>query len=93
MVIGLYCAILILPSTIAGFFLVRRLGPALTFVGILAVFSLTAMGIWSSLAPLFNPAQGLVAMIAEVVVASTISGVRLPIVSRLVTAASRPPHS
>lgn len=93
MIVTLSLAIVILPSTIVGFLLARRVSRALTFLGMLAAFFLTVAGLWSSLNPLFNSTQGVVALIAEIVVASTVSSVRLPIVTRLASTLSRPPQS
>ena len=77
--------LLVVPSAIVGFLLVRRASKAMALVGMLATFALTALALWSSLTPLVASTQGRLYLIAEIVVALFVAGFKLPFIGRLYT--------
>lgn len=83
MAIASFGLVFIVPSAVVGFLLARRGNRILAFLAMMLVFALTVFLIWSSLGPLFGSTEGRLILAVQVLVALTVAGVRLPMISRL----------
>jgi hypothetical protein len=88
MVVGLFFLRFILPAVIVGFVVRRRASRAFAFVAMLLVSAVTAFVIWGSLRPLFTT-EGLFVIAVHVLVALTVVGVRVPLISKIPSALQR----
>jgi len=82
MVLAMWGMLLIVPSAVVGFLLARRASRLLIFLTMFLVFGLTVFAAWSSLRPLVNSSEGILALVAHTLVAILISGGHLPSLSR-----------
>jgi hypothetical protein len=83
MAIASFGLLFIVPSAAVGFLLAPRMSRTLTFLAMMLVFAATVLVVWSSFGPLFGSTEGRLILAVQTLVALTIVGVRLPLVSRL----------
>jgi len=88
MAVSLYGLFFILPSILVGALLARRAKRSVAFVAMLLTFGVTAFSVWGSFRQLFTP-EGVFVAVAQVLVALTLVGVDVPLVSKIPAALKR----